>query len=113
MDEPGIRERTDDEILKWGFAVLEIDVGTSGEVRGLLKKDRVGTEDFAYIYGDFLGVKMGDVRNSRKGIGLTSFWAEKMEFTTGVHEFDALGETGRMNMRGSGSFAKFSGGLRG
>ena len=49
--------------------MLEIDVGTSGEVRGLLKEDRIGTKDFAYIYGDFLGVKIKDVRNSRKGSG--------------------------------------------
>jgi hypothetical protein len=50
--------------------VLEIDVGTPGEVRGLLKEDGIRTEDFAYIYGDFLGVKIGDVRDSRKESGL-------------------------------------------
>ena len=49
--------------------MLEIDVRTSGEVRGLLKEDRIGTEDLAYIYCDFLRVKMGDVQDSRKGSG--------------------------------------------
>ena len=49
--------------------MLEIDVGTSGEVRGLLKEDGIGTKDFTYIYGDFLGVKIKDVRKSRKRSG--------------------------------------------
>ena len=38
--------------------MLEIDVGTSGEVRGLLEKDGIRTKDFAYVYSDFLGVKI-------------------------------------------------------
>ena len=44
-----MRERTDDEILEQGFAILEIDGRTSSEVRGLLKKDGIRVEDFAYI----------------------------------------------------------------
>ena len=47
----------------------ETDVGTSGEVRGLLKEDGIGTKDFAYIYSDFLGVKIWNARDSRKGSG--------------------------------------------
>ena len=68
LDGTNIRERADDEVLE-GFAVLEIDVGTSGEVRGLLKEDGIRTEDFAYIYGDFLRVKVGNMRDSRKESG--------------------------------------------
>jgi len=40
---------------------------------------------------------------------LTSFWAEKIEFMTGMYEFDASGETVRMSIRGSGRFAESSG----
>ena len=47
LDGTNIRERADDEVLEEGFAVLEIDVGTSGEVHGLLKEDGIKTEDFA------------------------------------------------------------------
>ena len=47
--------------------MLEIDVRTPGEVRGLLKEDGVGVDDFVYVYSDFLGVKIGNMRNSRKG----------------------------------------------
>ena len=35
-------------------------------------------------------------------IWLTGLWAEKMEFMTGMYEFDASGETEKMSMRGSG-----------
>jgi hypothetical protein len=35
--------------------MLEIYIGTSGEVRGLLEEDGVRAEDLAYIDRDFLG----------------------------------------------------------
>ena len=35
--------------------MLEVNVGTSREVRGLLEEDRIGAENLADIYRNFLG----------------------------------------------------------
>ena len=49
--------------------MLGVDVRTSGEIRGLLKEDGIMTKDLAHVYGDFLRVKMGNMRDSRKRSG--------------------------------------------
>jgi hypothetical protein len=46
---------TYDEILEQGIAAFEVYVRATGEVRGLLEKDGVGSEDLADIDGDLLG----------------------------------------------------------
>ena len=51
----GVWKRAHDEILKQGFAMLEVNVGTSCEVRGLLEEDGIGAENLADIYRNFLG----------------------------------------------------------
>ena len=48
---------------------------------------------------------MGDVRDSRKGLGSRAS-VRRMEFVTGMHELDASGEAERMNMHESGRFAE-------
>ena len=50
-----MRERTDNETLEQGFAMLGIDVRTSSEVRGLQQKDGIRAEDFVYICSGFCG----------------------------------------------------------
>ena len=55
---------------------------------------------------------MGDVRDSRKGLGSRAS-VRRMEFMTGMHELDASGEAERMNMHESGRFAESSGELSG
>ena len=47
--------RTHDEILEQSFAMLEVNVGTSCEIRGLLEEDGIRAENLAHIYRDFLG----------------------------------------------------------
>jgi len=39
--------------------MLEVNVGTSCEIRGLLEEDRIGSENLAHIYRDLLGGKSG------------------------------------------------------
>ena len=50
--------------------MLEEDVRTSGEIRGSLKEDGIMTGDLACVYGDFLGVKIRNMRDSRRRSGL-------------------------------------------
>ena len=88
--------------------MLELDVRTSGEVRGLLKKDGIRAEKFAYIFGDFLRVK---IENTQDRIWLTSFWAEKKEFMTGMYELDASAETERMSSADLGGLQSLQGSL--
>ena len=75
-------ERTHYEILEQRFAMLEVNVGTPCEVRGLLEEDGIGTENLTHIYRDFLGESWG--YGGSKLVVLTSFWAEKIEFITGM-----------------------------
>lgn len=63
--------------------MLEIDVGTPGEIRSLLKENGVGAEDLAHIYCDFLGESWKYAERQERN-KFTSFWAEKMEFMTGM-----------------------------
>lgn len=39
--------------------MLEINVGTSCEVRGLLEEDRIRAKNLTHVYRDFLGESWG------------------------------------------------------
>ena len=55
----GAWKRAYDEVLEQGFAMLEVNIGTSCEVRGLLEEDGIGAENLADIYRNFLGESWG------------------------------------------------------
>ena len=67
----------------------DVDVCASRQMCRLLKEDVIRAEDFAHIYGDFLGARVG-VNSDRNTplVLLTSFCAEKMEFMMGMYVED-------------------------
>lgn len=62
--------------------MLEVNVGTPREVRGLLEEDGIWAENLTHVYRNFLGESW--VHEEWQWAGLTSFWAEKIEFITGI-----------------------------
>ena len=55
----GGRDGTHDKVLEQGFVILEVNVGTPCEIRGLLEEDWIGSENLAHVYRDLLGGKLG------------------------------------------------------
>lgn len=81
---------TYDEVLQQCVSPLEVDVRPGGEMCRLLEKDGIGSVDFTHVYRHFLHPHpiffslLSSLRHSESERQRTSFWAEKMEFMTGM-----------------------------